>query len=80
MIWKYIDDCEEIDEVCKRMNSFVQKNDNIMIFMDLELESVNGTSYEQNFLAGTFLNGKVVHNSFVEVKTKNEEEKNQDGL
>lgn len=60
----------EVEEAHLHIQEFGQNNHNIMIGMDLELESVNNTCYKQDFLAGTYLDGKVVHNSFVDVKCR----------
>ncbi len=44
------------------------KGENEMFGMNLEIKSLNNTSYKQKFLLGTVLDGVIVHNSFVEVK------------
>lgn len=47
-----------------RMKKFKQDHDNVIIALDLKLDSINDTCYKQDFLVGTFLAGNAVHNSF----------------
>ena len=46
------------------IEEFVKKYDNIMISMSLEISSVNKSIYQQDYLWGTYLEQKLVHNSF----------------
>ena len=56
--------CETLDDVKAYIHKFVQENDNITISMSLELDSINDTSYKQEFLTGTYYNQQIIHNSF----------------
>lgn len=53
-----------------RINIFLKQYNNFMISMSLEIQSINNSWYEQNSLWGTYIDRKVVSNSFGEVKSK----------
>lgn len=52
------------------IEEFVNKYDNIMISMSLEITSINKSIYQQDYLWGTFVNQKLVHNSFAQAICK----------
>jgi len=53
-----------------RIESFFKEYDNIMISMSLEIQSLNDSKYKQEHLWGTYLDEKVVCNSFEKAKHK----------
>ena len=58
---------EDLDEAQNRIKEFFDDSNNIIIGMSLQLESVNNTCYNQDFLLGTALNKEIIHNSFEDV-------------
>lgn len=54
------------------IEEFVEEYDNIMISMSLEISSVNKSIYQQDYLWGTYLEQKLVHNSFSQAFCKEE--------
>lgn len=53
-----------------RIKKFFGNYDNFMISMSLEMQSINNSEYQQKHLWGTYIDNKVIHNSFSEVKPR----------
>ena len=51
------------DEYEKRMEEFLKNNNNVTVGIKLRLSSINKSSYDQDWLFGTFLNGEICLNS-----------------
>lgn len=55
---------ETLKDAKAYVHTFLQDYDNITVSMSLELDSINDTSYKQEFLTGTYLDKNIIHNSF----------------
>lgn len=53
-----------------RITKFVNEFDNFMISMSVDMKSINNSEYKQEYLWGTYVNKKVVYNSFDKAELK----------
>jgi hypothetical protein len=60
---------DDIEEQINKLETFVNGYNNIVIGMNMKIDSINETKYSQDYLIGTFLNKKVTLNSFVDVRS-----------
>lgn len=70
-IENYVLDGERYDyDPQQCMSGFFEDYDNFIVVMSMNIMSTNETNYTQQYLMGTYIDGKVIHNSFYEITDK----------